>query len=714
MIRAAALALLCALPAAHAQPDVELAQVGVALIEGDSSRAYRIARDASRLDRESAGLAHARLRLEMSDHAETWLPIWMHLQQITDVANHLYGLNPRDTLALRALSTDALYTVLTPHDKVMSIDLLGGMSGAAVAGLPTQGTRPGVVSGGFGAGISTDVRSLMVDDVNRMLPTSKFDLGRRDMISFMQDATGQATSARSRLGSYLGRWKGVAPDDHRPHLIAATVAALDENWPTLLESARAFRSRRSDHPMPLLLLGLAHMRLGNVDAAEAAFEEGIARLPEPLRYRFSDIRNLLKPEQQDLYTVDPEGVAEAFWASSDPRLFTAANERRVEHYARVVEADLLFSLNLYDFPALFDLPLWPPSGAETEQGRIWIRYGRPEFTARFTSVWGETTYGEGDLRFAVWQYPLFRYVFADPWRRDSYQKYSPPATAFSGGDAGTATNDDYVIQDRNLQRETPTLTQVAPSFPLALLASRFRQPGGGTEVVVAYGVPVADPDRLPETFESGVFSVGGAGPVDVVRTTARPTRSRVLVADGGAVWANAATVALPTTGVVRAEVDAGDVWGAADASLAPLPASGFGLSDVLLASHIEEDGDGSVVRDGLAITPVPWGVFGVADPLYVYVEAYGLALDGGQSQYSVEVRLVPEAKRGGLLGRVFGRGQRPGVSVRNEAGGDRETEAVYVVLDTSAQEPGRYALQIEITDRLTGETSMAERAVLLE
>ncbi len=695
----ASLLVLVALPAV-AQSDEQLAQVGAALIAGDSSRAYRIARDASRRDRESAGLARARLRLEMSHHAEEWIPIWARLEQITDVARLLSRLSPDDTLALRALSADALYTLLTQHDKVLSIERIGGM---------TVGEEPATPPGGE---VGSAIRSVASEEARRMLPRSKFDLGPRDQVEPMLDATGRAESARTRLGAYLGRWKGAAPDDARPYLVAATVAALDEDWPTLLASARAFRSRRPDAPMPLLLLGLAHTRLGHPDAAEAAFEEGVARLPEPLRYRFQDITSLLTPEQQEAYARDPDGVARAFWRAADPRLFTTANERRAEHFARVVEADLLFSLDLYDFPDLFGLPLWPPSGAETEQGRIWIRYGRPDKTVRFTTKTGEMAYGERDLRFSVWEYPEFRYVFTDPWRRDSYQKYAPPATAFSSGDA---TRDDYVMQDRRLQREAPSLTQVTPSFPLALLASRFRQPDGGTEAVVAYGVPLADAARVPEQIEAGVFSVGGAGPVDASRTTVRPSPGRVLRGEGGAVWANAATVALPASAAtVRAEVEVGDLWGAANASLAPLPASGFGLSDLLLASHVEEGGDGPVVRDGLAITPVPWGVFGVGDPIYVYVETYGLALDGGRTAYSVEAQLVPEATRDGLLGRIFGRGQRPGVAVRTDASGDRETEATYVVLDAGGQEPGRYTLRIEVTDRTTGEAATTERSVRLE
>ena len=718
MLRFAIAAVLLA-QGAVAQPHrsaERLAEVGRALIAGDSSRAYQIARDASRLDRDHAPLARARLRLEVSPYAESWLPVFARHEQITDVARQLRRLSPQDTLALRVLSVDALWTILTLHDKVLSIALIGGMADDPDV---LEAAGPVLIDGrpepayGVGRAVPPDGQFIPQEEVRRRMTHSQFELAARNEVTPMLDVTGRAASARARLAGILPAWQAAAPDDARPYLVAAALAALDGDGEALLGAARAARLRQPGRAYPLLLLGTAHARLGNTDEAEAAFDEGIARLPEALRPRFEDITALLTPDEQDAFARDPAGVARAFWARSDPRLFTSANERRAEHYARVVEADLLFTLGLFDFPALFDLPLWPPVGAESERGRVWIRYGRPEATARFTSRRGDSPYGQIDIRFLVWEYPAFRYVFTDPTRRDQYRKFSPPASAFSS--AGTAVNDDYVMQDRRLQREMPTQTQVAPSFPLTVLASRFRQPDGDTEVVVAYGVPLRDPNVPPERLDVGVFSVGPGGLADAVRASLRPSAGRVLTASGGAVWPGASTVVLPARAeAVRAEVEVGSVWGAARVPVAPLSRTGFGLSDVLLASAIDEDGDGPVLRDGLSIAPVPWGVFAAGDPIYVYVEAYGLTLTEGRTAYSVEARLVPEARRRGVLGLLLGRGQGPGVAVQSDSEGNRPTESAAFVVDAAGQPPGRYTLQIEVTDRATGATATAERTVLLE
>ena len=138
------------------------------------------------------------------------------------------------------------------------------------------------------------------------------------------------------------------------------------------------------------------------------------------------------------------------------------------------------------------------------------------------------------------------------------------------------------------------------------------------------------------------------------------------------------------------------------------------MSDLLLALSVDEDGRGAVVRRGVGIVPAPRAAFPRNGRVGVYLEAYGLSLADGRSRYTVEATLRPEARRGGLLGRIFGRGQGPGVSVRSEAAGTESTDAVAFFVDVGDQEPGAYTLRVEVRDETTGATATAERAVVLE
>ena len=48
------------------------------------------------------------------------------------------------------------------------------------------------------------------------------------------------------------------------------------------------------------------------------------------------------PGEEELYEEDPVTYASRFWTSKDPRYLTPWNERKIEHYARLVYADLLY------------------------------------------------------------------------------------------------------------------------------------------------------------------------------------------------------------------------------------------------------------------------------------------------------------------------------------------------------------------------------------
>ena len=141
----------------------------------------------------------------------------------------------------------------------------------------------------------------------------------------------------------------------------------------------------------------------------------------------------------------------------------------------------------------------------------------------------------------------------------------------------------------------------------------------------------------------------------------------------------------------------GPAWGAATP---PVGLSGAGLrlgvSDLLLAL---EDG-GPVSRGGIGIVPASRAVFAGGAPVGVYLEAHGLGLEDGRTRHTVEAVLRLAARRGGLVGRLLGRGRAPSVSVCTEGSG------------TAADEP--LAFLIDVRDETTGRAVSAESEVTSE
>lgn len=663
------------------------ASVEAALARGDSSRAYEAVREALTRDAANPALHRARLTLELDGYGTGRLPRVVRQQQYVDTARALLRLAPTDTLALRILVADALWTVLSMHDRVTPTATRSPISGAEFVSRQEVAARMG------GSRFDMDARRALADDL---------------------DASGPARKARRDVAGWLATWRAAAPTDPRAYTSAVALAALDGAWDEALEAAQVLRAARPDLPDGALFAGLARYRLGDAEAATADFEHALGALGPDQRAPYENLAPLLTPAQQDAYAADLTGVAAEFWATTDPRRLTAVNERRAEHLARVVEANLLFGTTLEN---RFARTPEDTRGADSEQGRIWVRYGRPDRTTRFSpNANGVEAYGDG--RFAVWDYADFRFVFDDPDADGRYRTYSPSAAAMSR--SSRAADDDFVMQDRRMQREDPQRTQVGSDPPLdvPVLVSRFRTDSGGTRVVVGYGVPLAAPPAgpsVPLAVQSGVFVLdGGRLAAHERRTYAALPAGRVLTAQDATVWADAVSVPL-AGGAVRVEVETagGARWGAAEVALDPLPAAGFGLSDLLLATAAEEDGTGPILVGDLHVWPAPWGVFAVSDPIPVVVEIYGLALRGRQTDYAVEAALTPSDRRR-RLARLFGRRRGAGVAVAVDAQGDRATESTLAVLDASGQAPGRYTLTFAVTDRATGQTATATREIVLE
>jgi GWxTD domain-containing protein len=489
------------------------------------------------------------------------------------------------------------------------------------------------------------------------------------------------------------RWEA-----YRPLLDACgRVQAWEEARAVLDQMHTAF----ADSADYWLYRGYVQYRQDDVEAATESFRQGLDRLSVTERRAFEDITAFLPVPEQHRQLVQPEAVGRAFWQNRDPRLLTRANERQLEHYARLVYADLRFGQMGTG-----------QRGWDTQPGEVVVRYGPPL---------KEVAYGSRKDRFRIFHYGDFEFRFMDLARTGHYVFYSPRAEDFSGFRPDARVLDhDYALRGPETFRARPEqfVPQDERRIPFPYQSSRLRGADGRTDVVVAFDAPLpAD----TATVASGAF---------LLRTTdglveQQQSRSQAsgTVRDDTTWWGGVHTLsAVPGDYTLAIEFEAGARgYERTPLTLPDFHSGGLMVSDLVLAASVvpveAATEEGGLVRHGMHLRPIARPVFSLQHPIALYFEVYHLRPGpDGRTRYDVEAVLVRAEGRGGLERRIaqaFGRTGPGGVSVRFAAQGTTADEAHDLVFDPLPQMPGTWVLVVRITDRVQQATAETRQTLTL-
>lgn len=173
--------------------------------------------------------------------------------------------------------------------------------------------------------------------------------------------------ARRRLIAVLGRLSAAAPGD---------VWIAGQRVRYLVESSADSAAIEATHECRAagwwceLLNGYVLHSAGDYATSEAVFDSALVAMPHDVRCRWSDIALLLEDRERDNYQRLPcdsrHEMEQRFWKLAQPSYAVHGNDRRTEHFSRVLLAELLSSsANAYGIS-------WGDDMRE-----ILIRYGQP-------------------------------------------------------------------------------------------------------------------------------------------------------------------------------------------------------------------------------------------------------------------------------------------------------------------------------------------------
>jgi len=461
---------------------------------------------------------------------------------------------------------------------------------------------------------------------------------------------------------------------------------------------------------------------------------------------------IFRPEEREkagrLETAEEwEDFFRIFWKRRDPDPLTPTNERMIEHYRRLRQAEKLYTLLLphnrfqdsrnysrlvtllnqpmpqqkpepfidiipseplpYDYdPDLFRDR--SPKLSLDQRGLLYLRHGPPD-EVRVREDIGEGMGNsppmigrlkelfESNNPLEIWFYGSTFFVFDRPKGAGDYI-YTPVAARGMG--------------DINKAMETESYSDPLPLFRQDFYGADFQGPNGRIEVEFYQSVPVS---AIKQTTPPGAaIAVYDNHWREIARDS---TSSRKVFAGGDSLWIAANKVSVdPGRRIyaVRMDIPGCRAVKREVMELNPYRDDMLNLSGIILGSPPPAQGEDIYRRRGIEILPRPTLKFQANEIIAIYYEIYGLEKDPEGKRYFQEwvtVRLTGEksAEETSLLNGIESLiklgGKRAGsltLTFEREPPGSSGTVVEHFTIDTSLLVPGRYRLNIEILDKSSG------------
>jgi len=463
-----------------------------------------------------------------------------------------------------------------------------------------------------------------------------------------------------------------------------------------------------------LFLGLAYARKSDFDNANRHYAQALKLMDADERGVFEnidfihagfDLDNWKKEQKKSDF--DTTG----FWQKKDPLFMTGYNERRLEHYGRVAEANLRFSVPKDNIP-----------GWKTDQGRIHIRYGTPDRKENYTTELPEflsnalirkdsVPYDMGAIfqKFNFWYYDDFTFVFNTMFfdHKGRYELQS------WGGI-------DFDEVERKEFGEHPAYFRYKPKgvlfeFPVDVVS--FRGSGGATDLKVISGVPLnyirmsRERTAWSGTLQHGLFLFDEAwNSIDrQIDTTKLVFDASVFDTSSVQLYSMSSDLSLPSgsynLGVELVDPASGNTGSFRRSfSISPYSARDLRMSGLLVAHRIRRlTNERPAARDNVAVIANPSHAFSRDQEIHLYFEVYNLTAGGGGCRYMLDYILYPAREKGISLRDLVWRGKRDeGISVSSTITAAGSDDNNIQIIRHNITKPGNYVLVVRISDLTTG------------
>jgi GWxTD domain-containing protein len=483
----------------------------------------------------------------------------------------------------------------------------------------------------------------------------------------------------------------LKPDDIGSIRRAVRIAMLENNRAAVDSLTHRWEEVAPSDPWATLVRGMILADEGAWERADEAFTRGIAALPPSERGPFFRL-DVLNPEAEQGRKDSPDRMrfVRDYWKWRDPTPADALNPRLIEHYRRMVEAELLFALESYHLHGWNHAP-----------GEMLVRYGIPgywsfrqgfshmgDFYATITSPVAsrmvEIPYGPFAMMIPFVDYNLNgRFYFPIyGWPREGEMDLAEHPTSYESPfvDSGEEEVEAWRFQDKNGEGRIEVAVALPyRSWPKELMDQPHR---------LATKLTVYDPE-----WKEADALIGSWAPftVDALGRLVGRFETKGSV--------DSLIVGLETS-------DKEQTMRAAEFDeLKPRRSRPDGpeLSDMAFVSGVSFESPVGAYGWGYgSAIPNPGHRYRANDPIGIAFEAYGLHTDqGGEVRARIRISVSRQTKSGWLhisLGKKKG-GEAELIFDASEAG---PTLHQLLALELPPLDSGNYLLRVRVEDKVAG------------
>ena len=451
-----------------------------------------------------------------------------------------------------------------------------------------------------------------------------------------------------------------------------------------------------------LFIGLGYAELGEHDIANAHYQRVLELMDPDDRISFESFL-YLKPEFDKSFlgyrqSFKPDR-SEIYWDIKDPFYLTLFNERRLEHYGRIAEANLRFSD-----------PSEGIDGWKTLRGYFWIRFGKP---IRIKKIW------ESLIPPTIWQ----------KWE---YEDFSfTIMQSFKGSKKVWSISEREILPLINKYLDYYRFKPKGELFNVTTDIICFRGSDGYTDVKVFYEIPVdkftleQDVDSLSGEVQHGVFAfykdnerynIENKLIYQEVDKTCFSVNSDTLSSDSLKYLVLSNSFEAPPLNYLIGVEALDEKTGNTGTNRITLKIDNFRITNNLTVSGILVAHKASIIdvdetfsKDNISFTANPSHIFGPGKPIHIYFEIYNLYIEDerAQNHYKLEYMIKPVIEEEGKIKSFFkklvllGR-KEESVSISTEYKGVGTTQHHPITISHNITKPGEYNLAVRVTDLISG------------